>query len=768
MPKRKKQQPSIKKIFAWSSATPVQVLPPTDTYEDDHNVDLNENSTLLGYNEEYVEELEGGELSVQKKRTPKAKREFREEWKDKYKWLKTATHEGKTVMKCIYCEEHKLVGPWGAGTGCTSMQHDALVTHANSRNHKLSEAKWISENEGKSKSGAEVAVMDEINKETTIASMLANIDDINKERVITTMKLAYWLVQEDIPLSKYESLCCLAMSLQAPNMPKNKDYRSYTNQPAANAFLSAVSRYIEEVQTARMLDSPFFSLMLDESTGRRPEKHLGVYVTYLDKQGLGPPITQFLKLINVCDGRGRTLYDAINALKEAKGLPNKKLIAVSTYSASSMAGGENEFVTLLKNDVPNLVCVNCIAHRESMAASDAAKRIPELLFVEKLANNVYSWVQNSTKRNGELIALQELMQLETLQSLQIHGAGWLSRGQVIERLIALMPSILTLWKMEKMDLWYDKATIFSIQFCLHMLADVMRELTKLKEKFQEEYVDVTSLGATVDVTINTLSRWFLRSDTFADGTCYLSKFLDASKFGYLEITDKEGFIHRHELRFVAIPHAQADYVHTQRQTWMPRFDGSLESCKQLAREYIQTLVGCLNATFSDLALFDSVKLFSPCHYSRDVRTREENSRRWLDKLFQHLQHTPCEGEENTPLFDFEACKRELHPFVDTLYFSCDGSLPMKDAWRVFCVTNLHSNYPNMSKLWQAILTIPASAVACARGFSRQNTIKDTRRTKLSLDTLDALMRVSLAGLDSSTVEWNRVYEIWKDAKQRRV
>ena len=58
-------------------------------------------------------------------------------------------------------------------------------------------------------------------------------------------------------------------------------------------------------------------------------------------------------------------------------------------------------------------------------------------------------------------------------------------------------------------------------------------------------------------------------------------------------------------------------------------------------------------------------------------------------------------------------------------------------------------------------------MACERGFSRQNIIKDVRRTKLSLATLDALMRVSIIGLESSMVEWDRVYEIWKDAKERR-
>ena len=46
------------------------------------------------------------------------------------------------------------------------------------------------------------------------------------------------------------------------------------------------------------------------------------------------------------------------------------------------------------------------------------------------------------------------------------------------------------------------------------------------------------------------------------------------------------------------------------------------------------------------------------------------------------------------------------------------------AWRIFCVTELHTNFPNMSKLWQAILTILASTMACERGVSRQNIIKD--------------------------------------------
>jgi hypothetical protein len=42
--------------------------------------------------------------------------------------------------------------------------------------------------------------------------------------------------------------------------------------------------------------------------------------------------------------------------------------------------------------------------------------------------------------------------------------------------------------------------------------------------------------------------------------CYISKFLDASKFGYLNIPDKQGLFHRHESRFVQILDAYVDNV----------------------------------------------------------------------------------------------------------------------------------------------------------------------------------------------------------------
>lgn len=111
---------------------------------------------------------------------------------------------------------------------------------------------------------------------------------------------------------------------------------------------------------------------------------------------------------------------------------------------------------------------------------------------------------------------------------------WLSRGEVIIRLVKLMPTILTLWKNEKKtSSRYDKARIYSIQYCLHMLVDVLGELNKLNMTFQEENVEITTIGLDLEVTISTLSRQFLRKETFAEDTIYLSKFLSDSQMDTL-------------------------------------------------------------------------------------------------------------------------------------------------------------------------------------------------------------------------------------------
>ena len=73
------------------------------------------------------------------------------------------------------------------------------------------------------------------------------------------------------------------------------------------------------------------------------------------------------------------------------------------------------------------------------------------------------------------------------------------------------------------------------------------------------------------------------------------------------------------------------------------------------------------------------------------------------------------------------------------------------------------NWPTLMSLWQAIRVILTSIVVCEHDFLKQYWVKSKRKTRLNLDTLVALMRVSLNGFGVEFMNWNGIFESWKTA-----
>jgi hypothetical protein len=64
------------------------------------------------------------------------------------------------------------------------------------------------------------------------------------------------------------------MHLQTPNMSLRVEYSSYINIKSIIEFILCISDYIKEVHAKKMLDSPFFFVMLDESIDNGLRQHL--------------------------------------------------------------------------------------------------------------------------------------------------------------------------------------------------------------------------------------------------------------------------------------------------------------------------------------------------------------------------------------------------------------------------------------------------------------------------------------------------------------
>ncbi|MCO5558880.1 hypothetical protein L7F22_012470, partial [Adiantum nelumboides] len=231
-------------------------------------------------------------------------------------------------------------------------------------------------------------------------------------------------------------------------MPIQHDYSSYTNMMAGKEFIFCISKYLDGLQKRKLLQSPYYSLMVDETTDRSLEKHLIIYFSFLAPTSASSSSAEiaFAKLLTVSDGCAQTKFDAIMKMIEEVGLNRQQLVGIATDGDSSMLGCHDGLVAKMKREIPHLMSVHCIAHREALAVLDAVKCFPCLPYIDKIANKVYSWISGSSVRHSCFQSLLKEMHLQVLEVLSIHDVRWIARGNVMERLTQLMPAILSFWK----------------------------------------------------------------------------------------------------------------------------------------------------------------------------------------------------------------------------------------------------------------------------------------------------------------------------------
>lgn len=80
-----------------------------------------------------------------------------------------------------------------------------------------------------------------------------------------------------------------------------------------------------------------------------------------------------------------------------------------------MTGRIKGVAAQMKKDNPNMVSVHCIAHREALAAADAAKRFPDMNCVDGLVNKVSEWMGRSKKRHSKFQHLLEALNMKMLE-----------------------------------------------------------------------------------------------------------------------------------------------------------------------------------------------------------------------------------------------------------------------------------------------------------------------------------------------------------------
>ena len=321
------------------------------------------------------------------------KRSFKHGWKLIHKWAYPIIGpNGEERIKCAWCVKFKGDTPY-AREGSSTIQLSGLNGHAISEAHKRS-----------------ILLLESESRQSClpITKHVELMVDVEKSRIISVMETMYFVAIKDLPLEVYTDLCDLHRYKRTPNMPLTKEYSSYSNITSGKEFLLAAKEVYWKKLKTKICLSPFYSILVDESIDKRMEQHLIIYVTYLMDKGRGPCARKFIRLLKIKDSTAQSMYESISGLLSETDLSKYKIVVFGSDGASSMRGIREGLAAKLLREVPHLLCIHCVAHREALAIADASNFFPEFNYIDKLANKVYSWLGKSAKRHGELKCLMEL------------------------------------------------------------------------------------------------------------------------------------------------------------------------------------------------------------------------------------------------------------------------------------------------------------------------------------------------------------------------
>ncbi|CAI5527446.1 unnamed protein product [Closterium sp. Naga37s-1] len=287
---------------------------------------------------------------------------------------------------------------------------------------------------------------------------------------------------------------------------------------------------------------------------------------------------------------------------------------------------------------------------EALAAKDAATAFPDLQIVDKAVRSVVD-ILGRLVVHTRFKELQEVICETHLEMQGIKDVRWLSRGNAIQRLVAVFPAVvIVLQEFDKK--MYATVTSFKFHFLLYLLADVLKELNLLNLKFQQRQ--------TVHNTTLLLRTRYLDSndETFGQSGAALGPFLAKHASGKCREVKVDG------LDSTGVPTTHRYLLHEEAIVGQ-QSKGDLNSCLKLGRDFVVELIKQLDYRLHDLASLNGAKLFKKSQYPMSQAKRERRLAQWLQSLRDMYKKHP-EDPDTLPgvLGGSEAVNPKAYPLAD--------------------------------------------------------------------------------------------------------
>ena len=398
----------------------------------------------------------------------KKRQVFHTEWLQKYPWLKYEDDK----MWCTLCVDNQMNNSMCRGT-CT-FKTSTLLRHMTGADHK----------------NALLAKSQAKNLEKVVQKVLSR----EEEAVITSMKIVYFMARENIPLSKYKNMMGLHQHLNTPHIDdlKVNNRIGYTSYTTAVEHLSSIANVINQKLTKQMSDSPYITILADESTDIVVHQKLCITARILDPLTLNAK-TIFLADIHIKSATGEVLCETIVNHLTSRQIPLSKVRGLGTDGAKTMTGTKNGLTGRLLRLNPHLVNTHCTAHRLALVSEQAAANVPAYKDFQKTLESIFYHFKKSPKKVEALHAVQNLLEEPAIKYREIHEIRWLSTYDAITSLYRTLDSFITYCSNSDnpsaTGLRKKVATTMFISV-LYSMMDILRPIMELSLVFQTKDLDI--------------------------------------------------------------------------------------------------------------------------------------------------------------------------------------------------------------------------------------------------------------------------------------
>ncbi|XP_046861512.1 protein ZBED8-like [Xenia sp. Carnegie-2017] len=212
---------------------------------------------------------------------------------------------------------------------------------------------------------------------------------------------------------------------------------SLSNDTISSRIIDISNNILKQVME-ELKASPFpFSMQLDESTDVSQCAQLLVYVRYMHADAIKEeflfcePLSETTKAADV--------LEMVNNFFAKQDFNWKKNIgSLCTDGAPAMLGKTSGFASLVKKEAPHIIVTHCFLHRHALASKTLSPALKEILSVSvKIVNFVRARALNNRifkRLCQEMGAQHEVLLYHT-------EVRWLSRGQVLKRLMELRKEV---------------------------------------------------------------------------------------------------------------------------------------------------------------------------------------------------------------------------------------------------------------------------------------------------------------------------------------